>query len=38
MAELLPHIKGPKATIVGQDPEGRPLWNTIISSRTSAGF
>lgn len=28
-AELLPHIKGPKATVVGQDPEGRPLWNTI---------
>jgi phage terminase large subunit-like protein len=29
MAELLPHVKGPKAFIVGQDDEGRAIWNTI---------
>lgn len=29
-AELLPHIKGPKAFIVGEDDQGRPLWNTIV--------
>ncbi len=28
-AELLPHIKGPKAFILGRDDEDRPLWNTI---------
>ena len=28
-AELLPHIKGPKAFIVGRDEEDRSLWNTI---------
>src|SRR5678816_3081093 len=28
-AELLPHIKGPKAFIVGRDDEDRSLWNTI---------
>lgn len=28
-AELLPHIKGPKAKIVGKDDDGRPLWATI---------
>ena len=28
-AESLPHIKGPKAIVVGRDEEGRPLWNTI---------
>ncbi|HEX8030291.1 MAG TPA: terminase TerL endonuclease subunit [Vicinamibacterales bacterium] len=28
-AELLPHIKGPKAFVVGQDDEGRSIWNTI---------
>jgi phage terminase large subunit-like protein len=29
-AELLPHIRGPKAVIVGQDDQGRPLWNPIV--------
>lgn len=29
MAEMLPHVKGPKAFIVGYDSEERPLWNTI---------
>lgn len=29
MAEMLPHIKGPKAKIVGRDDDGRPIWNTI---------
>lgn len=29
MAEMLPHIKGPKAKIVGRDDDGRPVWNTI---------
>lgn len=29
MAEMLPHIKGPKAYIIGQDGEGRPIWNPI---------
>lgn len=29
MAEMLPHIKGPKAFIVGKDDEDRPIWNTI---------
>jgi phage terminase large subunit-like protein len=29
MAEMLPHIKGEKATIIGQDDEGRPVWNPI---------
>lgn len=28
-AELLPHTKGPKAQIVGQDDEGKPLWATL---------
>jgi phage terminase large subunit-like protein len=28
-AELLPHIKGPKAKVVGRDAEGRSLWATI---------
>jgi len=28
-AELLPHIKGPKAFIVGRDEDDRPQWNTI---------
>jgi len=28
-AEQLPHIKGPKATVVGRDDEGRLLWATI---------
>lgn len=30
MAEMLPHTKGDKAFIVGQDEEGRPIWNTIV--------
>lgn len=29
MAEMLPHVKGPKAVIVGQDDEGRPIWNPL---------
>ena len=29
MAEMLPHIKGPKAFVVGKDEEGRPIWNSI---------
>ncbi len=29
MAEMLPHVKGPKAFIVGQDDEGRPIWNPL---------
>jgi len=29
MAEMLPHIKGPKAFVVGKDDDGRPIWNTI---------
>jgi phage terminase large subunit-like protein len=28
-AELLPHIKGPKAFVVGKDDDDRPMWNTI---------
>lgn len=28
-AEMLPHVKGPKAQIVGYDDAGRPLWATI---------
>jgi phage terminase large subunit-like protein len=28
-AESLPHIKGPKAKVVGQDEDGRRLWATI---------
>jgi phage terminase large subunit-like protein len=28
-AESLPHVKGPKAKIVGRDEQGRPLWNPI---------
>jgi len=29
MAELLPHIKGPLAKVVGKDEQGRNIWNTI---------
>ena len=29
MAEMLPHIKGEKAKIIGRDEEGRPIWNPI---------
>lgn len=29
-AESLPHIKGPKAQIVGRDDEDRPVWATIV--------
>lgn len=29
MAELLPHIKGPLAKVVGKDGQGRNLWNPI---------
>lgn len=28
-AEQLPHIKGPKAFVVGHDEEGRAIWNPI---------
>jgi phage terminase large subunit-like protein len=28
-AEQFPHIKGPKAKVVGADEEGRPRWQTI---------
>lgn len=28
--ELLPHIKGPKAIVVGRDEENRPIWNRIV--------
>jgi phage terminase large subunit-like protein len=30
MAEMLPHIKGPCAFVVGKDEQGRPIWNTIV--------
>lgn len=29
MAEMLPHVKGPKAKIVGYDGDGRPVWNPL---------
>jgi phage terminase large subunit-like protein len=29
MAEMLPHIKGPKAKIIGRDDKDRPIWNPI---------
>jgi phage terminase large subunit-like protein len=29
MAEMLPHIKGPEAYIIGRDDQDRPIWNTI---------
>jgi phage terminase large subunit-like protein len=29
MAEMLPHIKGPKAKIIGRDDDGRAQWNPI---------
>jgi phage terminase large subunit-like protein len=29
MAEMLPHIKGPKAKILGRDDDGRAIWNPI---------
>ncbi len=29
MAEMLPHIKGPKAFIVGRDDDNRAIWNPI---------
>lgn len=30
MGEMLPHVKGPKAFICGQDDEGRPIWNPLV--------
>lgn len=30
MAEMLPHVKGPKAKVIGQDAEGRAIWNPIV--------
>ncbi len=29
MAELLPHVKGPKAKIIGRDEANRPIWANI---------
>lgn len=29
-AELLPHIRGPKAFVIGRDAEDRPIWNLIV--------
>ena len=29
-AELLPHIKGPKAVVIGKDEEGRNIWAKIV--------
>jgi len=29
-AELLPHIRGPKAFIIGRDEQDRPIWNPIV--------
>lgn len=28
-AEQLPHVKGPKARIIGRDEQNRPIWNPI---------
>lgn len=30
MAEMLPHIKGPKARVIGADEDGRQIWNPIV--------
>ncbi len=30
MAEMLPHVKGAKATIIGTDDLGRPIWNPLV--------
>lgn len=30
MAEMLPHIKGPKAMVIGHDDGGRRIWNPIV--------
>ncbi len=30
MAEMLPHIKGADARVIGHDALGRPLWNLIV--------
>lgn len=30
LAEMLPHVKGPKAFQIGVDHEGRPIWNPIV--------
>ena len=32
IAELLPHIKGPDAFVVGRDSAGRDLWNPLVLS------
>jgi phage terminase large subunit-like protein len=29
-AELLPHIRGPKAFVVGRDDNDRPIWNRLV--------
>jgi len=30
LGEMLPHVKGPKAFRIGEDGEGRALWNPIV--------
>lgn len=30
MGELLPHVKGPKAFIIGQDEQDRSIWNPLV--------
>jgi phage terminase large subunit-like protein len=30
MAEMLPHVKGPKAYVIGKDDQERPIWNPIV--------
>src|SRR5678816_1256143 len=30
MAEMLPHIKGPEAKVIGTDAQGRRIWNPIV--------
>lgn len=30
LAEMLPHVKGPKAFQIGRDHEDRPIWNPIV--------
>lgn len=29
MAEMLPHVEGPAATVIGRDDDGRPIWAPI---------
>ncbi len=30
LAEMLPHVIGPKAFKIGEDHEGRPIWNPLV--------